>query len=132
MATPPLPSIQCIPNATDGAYVVTLILTDSIGCQDTSSISIQFVYVGLADGNEMRGDIYPNPFSNKLQVALDHPTVEACTIELQNELGQVVIRQEVEAGTQLFTLGTGNIPAGLYALRLKSADFVLVKKVVKL
>ncbi len=118
--------------ATDGAYVVTLILTDSIGCQDTSSISIQFVYVGLAGGNEMRGDIYPNPFSSKLQVVLDHPAVEACTIELQNELGQVVIRQEVEAGTQLFTLGTGNIPAGLYALRVKSSDFVLVKKVVKL
>ncbi len=128
-------SAQMIPlytYATDGSYLVTLTMADSIGCSDTDSSTIQFVFVGTEEfAIGLEGRIFPNPFTDRLEVALNHPAKGSGELTLSNELGQVLLQQEFRAGAQRLVLGTGSLPAGVYLLSVRMADQHVVHKVVK-
>ncbi len=67
--------------------------------------------------------VYPNPFTNTLR--LSHKG----TAQLLDVHGRVIISQAVEAGEEL---KVGNLPKGMYLLRLQSVGGKLyVRKVVK-
>ena len=118
--------------ATDGSYLVTLTMADSIGCSDTDSSTIQFVFVGTEEfAVGLEGKIFPNPFTDRLEVALNHPAKGSGELTLSNELGQVLLQQEFRAGAQRLVLGTGSLPAGVYLLSVRMADQHVVHKVVK-
>ncbi len=128
-------SAQMIPlytYATDGSYLVTLTMADSIGCTDADSSTIQFVFVGTEEfAIGLEGRIFPNPFTDRLEVALNHPAKGSGELTLSNELGQVLLQQEFRAGAQRLVLGTGSLPAGVYLLSVRMADQHVVHKVVK-
>ncbi len=118
--------------ASGGTYMVQLTISDSIGCVDSVLQTVQVVYVGTSDVAAFEGEIYPNPFADKLEVALAAPAKTKVVMELRNELGITIATKTYSAGTRQITIPTSQLPAGVYVLRMSAGDRVAVRKVVKL
>ncbi len=117
--------------ASGGTYTVQLAIVDSIGCTDAGTQNIQFVYVGSEDMASLNGEIYPNPFTDRLDIALALPAKTKVELALHNELGQVLLAKTYPAGTRTIALTTTDLPAGIYLLRVSIGDRTAVRKVVK-
>jgi len=66
---------------------------------------------------------FPNPFSNKLQIAFELDNSSAVTVELQNLLGQKVTALETEnysAGRHELSIETSGLSEGLWICRVSS------------
>ena len=86
--------------------------------------------VGVEDlGQSLGIDIYPNPTENVLFIDLDKDLGQA-TIELFNELGELVIREEGHY-TDKLEIDVQDLDKGIYLLRLKSNAFEFNSRSVK-
>lgn len=77
--------------------------------------------------------LIPNPFSSYLHVKLVNLKGEM-DLEIYNLNGQQVFRKKYPAGTNFITLGSETLsalPSGLYLVKLRSAQSVYYKKLVK-
>ncbi|PHQ29925.1 LamG-like jellyroll fold domain-containing protein [Leeuwenhoekiella nanhaiensis] len=76
--------------------------------------------------------LFPNPFSDRLQVRFNFSKAQTLSIKLFSLSGQVILDEKVETDT-----GSGDysispqLSAGTYFLSIKHADGVLTKKVIK-
>ena len=87
-----------------------------------------------AERTRMR--VFPNPFSQNIQLALDIEARAAqANVQLINTLGQVVVQldlAQVLPGTQTITIDTKELAPGLYFLRYQDQNQVqLIEKVLK-
>lgn len=114
-----------------GIYVITLTLVDTIGCTDSSSQTIQFTFVGTPEVASLDGEIYPNPFSSQVDIALSYPAKSAVEVMVQNELGQTLITKSFGAGVRHMSVATADLPAGIYVLRVRIGEGYAVRKLVK-
>lgn len=117
--------------ASGGTYTVRLTIEDALGCMASDSQSIQFVYVGAQEATTLQGQIFPNPFAEQLEISLAAPARTRLEVVLENELGQVMLREQHPAGVQHIALATADLPAGFYVLHLRVGDRVAVRKLVK-
>lgn len=110
-----------------GTHAIVYSFTDSSGCDAADTISIVVSpCVGIADNNANDGiDVFPNPFESELIVKLD----VASRVRMFNELGQVVIDQQMNAGRN--TINTGALSSGVYFLEVVSATNSVTLKIVK-
>jgi serine protease len=81
--------------------------------------------------------VYPNPFREQLTVSwkVVEQFSEGVNVQVLSASGQVVLQQQVFAGMgqQQIRLATGDLPAGLYLIRLTDGKRVLaVDKMVKM
>lgn len=79
--------------------------------------------------------IYPNPFNPITTVKYQVPKLSYVTIEIYDVLGNEIaslVKEEKNAGTYEVTWSAGNFPSGIYFCKLKSGEFVEIKKVVLL
>lgn len=76
---------------------------------------------------------YPVPFGQELTVQLAPEKAGAATLELLDALGRTVRHEALalRTGAQQHTLTTGALPAGVYTLRLRTAEGTQQLKVVK-
>ncbi len=72
--------------------------------------------------------VYPNPAKNVLHIELVDFNNEPYTIEISNELGQVVLSQAVSSNLSSFYVQ--HLPNGMYFLTLKMKDKKVVKKII--
>jgi subtilisin-like proprotein convertase family protein len=116
-----------------GAYVVTLITSDIIGCpeQETQD-TIQFLFSGTFDQACFGALVYPNPFRGMIQVDFRQPTSAGFVILLENEWGQQVSSVKYPAGTERCTIGSEGIPPGEYWLRIMQEGKVWALKMLRL
>ena len=119
-------TIQEIPS---GEYTVTV--TNSIGCQDTIAVTVDFTtstyeLIGL---NNFR--LFPNPTAGSatLEVAFDRP--RDVQVQVLNSVGQLVTRFELTNGT-IFqqTLDLTDRAAGVYYIRLVGEEGTETRKLV--
>jgi serine protease AprX len=83
------------------------------------------------DGNMK---VYPNPFSNELNISLQNIPVKNFTLTVKNVLGQIVYSGEYanENGTKLIRLQESkDLNPGIYFVSINSPEFNITKKVVK-
>lgn len=86
-------------------------------------VSATFTKIGASDPTPVEEHplagvrAYPNPVESQLSVDGVQPTTH---YELYNMLGTAIMRGI--AGGESFTLDMGALPAGVYILRLRSAD----------
>jgi hypothetical protein len=113
--------------AGNGTHQVIYSYTDSSGCDGADTISIVVSpCVGIADNNSNDGiDVFPNPFGSELVVNLDAPG----RVRIFNELGQVVIEQQMNSGRN--TISTGSLDAGVYFLEVISAENSSTMRIIK-
>lgn len=91
---------------------------------------------GVATGNlpELAGIfIAPNPFSEKLTISLFAEKSGEASLEMFSTNGQLIENQQVafSAGENRFFLKTEKLAAGIYFIKIKTADGVAVRRVVK-
>ena len=76
--------------------------------------------------------VYPNPFANKLTVAIDAYDLEDIEVEIQALEGQVLITQLVNlVDGKVEINGLDHLPSGVYFLRYTIEGVPVVMKVVK-
>jgi predicted extracellular nuclease len=65
--------------------------------------------------------IYPNPAANTLYIAMEGIT-DGFQVQVVNMMNQLIIRKQLSAGTQPAQLDITALPAGVYAVRIVTAD----------
>jgi len=74
-------------------------------------------------------NIYPNPTSGLLNIALEGGTLDKGQILLNNLNGQMVLQQNFESSA-LIQLDLNKQPKGIYYLKIVAGDIVKIEKVV--
>lgn len=120
---------QTSTNLAAGSYTVTV--QDAFGCSDVLSFNLGSTSVEELDGlANVR--LFPNPTSGLATLRADFTRPMEAQVEILNPLGQRVWFSAVGVTDSLnehFDLG--NLPDGLYLLRLSVEGKVLTKKIIK-
>lgn len=82
-------------------------------------------------------NVYPNPFTNNIniQYQLDQAeTVELVMTDIAGKLSKTVLSPSIQSlGTHTFIVNTGNLPAGLYFLKMVKEGYQsIIQKVIKI
>lgn len=100
--------------------------------QGTSKI-FDVQYSNSVDVNEMveNAVVYPNPATNNLNVAFTLQGESSTTIELVNNLGQVVTTQSLGTvtGEQTVALDVASLESGMYIVKVKTANGEITRRV---
>lgn len=116
-----------------GEIVYSVVVTNSNDCDGTDEISIVFdpcTSVGEIS-DELRLSVYPNPASTLLNINLSGIS-QSVEYRLLNYQGSEVYRKEIGElnGYSTQQLDISGYASGIYYLRLKTSDEVIIKKVV--
>jgi hypothetical protein len=101
----------------NGNIISTTLIEDSALVKRNTSIQNQL--------SEKDISIYPNPAQDELNI---NTSIEHGSVSVLNTLGETLQRQALSQGTM--TMKTGNLPAGLYFVRIETKDGSLVRKVI--
>ncbi|MBX7109329.1 MAG: CotH kinase family protein [Chitinophagales bacterium] len=113
-----------------GSYTVSLTVDQYYGCSATYDTTLDVVVITGADQSADRYfKTYPSPFSNLLHIQLPVSN-EEFEMSLINNLGVIVMKQKISR-TQLFTLHTGHLPAGIYRVKLFDGEKNYFETVIK-
>lgn len=96
---------------------------------DTGTVSINDI-----SGKVVQVRLYPNPTTN--QVVIDYSQVDLnkgdATVQVANNLGQIVYSQTLSANSSIQQLETGNMPSGMYTVCIKhNGGIVATGRLVK-
>ncbi len=110
-------------------YAVTV--TDATGCQESETIDL--VITGTHQPPpESFVSVFPIPVVDELTVRFDLPENETARLELIDLKGTLVQSfPPFLAKNDFFHIDVGNLPAGIYFLKIELAGKTLVRKVVK-
>ncbi len=92
-----------------------------------------FVGIKEAASNDFKIVLYPNPASDELTVNYTTEKSQTVTVNLFNNLGELVFNSEIgnqNAGNHKIKLNTNSLSSGIYNLTLKSVANISVNKVV--
>jgi aminopeptidase N len=83
--------------------------------------------------NQWITQLTPNPAKENITVNFKSDKVEPISIEIVNELGQIILKNNVVAnyGDNSKTLHLGDLPTGFYVLKLASASKIGIQKFIK-
>jgi len=74
--------------------------------------------------------IFPNPVQDDLLIAFETPVGETLNMALLSVTGEVKVQRVILPGTNTAKLKVGDLPAGLYYLKISSKNASVVRKVV--
>lgn len=78
--------------------------------------------------------LYPNPAQNSITVTLESVPQNHCEINLYDALGNlvaIIYSGSISAGVNNFDYSTGDLPAGIYFIRITGDTFSNEKKLIK-
>jgi hypothetical protein len=111
--------------ASKGEYYV---IVSHYGCSSEKSNIISFSYDDLPiSGENDPVKIYPNPFKDVITIE-STPGYEAIDFELVNIMGHVLHKGTF---TTKISIRTDHLPSGMYFLKLKNADSLNTRKIIK-
>lgn len=128
-----------IPGATASSYAplgpgnYSVMVFDNLGCSATSPQVFVFVPVGLTTGSDVfECLISPNPSDAHLFIRLQGlPAGTTIELQLYDALGRIILTQTVMTDdTWAGQFLTSTLPAGVYTLRLKGADWSQQEKIL--
>lgn len=116
-----------------GIYDITLIMCNAQGCCDTLVKPIVVGTVGLEEERDesVLMQVFPNPNMGQFQVRIEQAEARALEFEVVNVLGQV-FHQHQSAPTRKaeLELSLGQIPRGIYFVKVRMGNQVAVRKVM--
>jgi hypothetical protein len=112
-----------------GKYIVTI--TDANGCTKKDSVALSLI-TGLTSttSTENNYTLYPNPATDKLNVAIDLNYASAINIVITNVLGQYIANQTFTNSVNT-TFDLTNIKAGVYFITMETNKEKVTKRFVK-
>lgn len=109
-------------NHATGGATFSAFLSEDLGNTD----GWEFVVISVAE-HVQEASVYPNPFRDELTI--DWPEHTVGEVRLYSVSGNLVFRTNFIAERQTFQLP--NLPAGLYILELRTADYTLYQQLLK-
>lgn len=106
----------------------TSLIVSSCGRSDSIAIPVVTCLSGIDENTNAQVKTYPNPFTDKIAITSELPG-KLGVWQLLNAQGQLV--QSGSLNNQMLISGLGNLPKGLYLLRLQVGDKAVVKRVIK-
>jgi hypothetical protein len=85
--------------------------------------------VKLTVANDKQIQVYPNPVADLLTVTLNQTNIKNATAILQGIDGKTVATQNINS--QVFTINTSHLKAGMYVLKIVNDTEVFTQRVVK-
>jgi hypothetical protein len=122
-------TMEALPNYSDYERNATLTLTGDSGVVKTVTVrQLKFGYVDLAPTSENGVQLYPNPIGNELHIEL--PAGQKCDyLELCDLRGMKLF--ETGSLAEKSILDFSRYQKGMYLLRMKIGNEVMVRKVLK-
>jgi len=117
-----------------GEYYVTV--SDEItGCESDPSNTIYYLVTAIdQESAEKLVSVYPNPFTDRLNISFGLPEVSAVKIILTDAFGRLIRviedRSAVAAGKHTVTLEGGNMHPGMYYCRIRTDTYTVIRKVI--
>jgi hypothetical protein len=84
----------------------------------------------VRETTDMGLNIFPNPFTNNIEVAFDHSLALPVTIILSDVSGRQVASWNIEAAGNII-LELNNLQSGIYLLKIKYGEGIITRKIVK-
>lgn len=109
-----------------GYFLVTHILTDSLGCSSTDTLTVYIYNVGIHKIPESGIRIYPNPAKDELTVYSILPLSE---ISVYDALGNLCLSSFIS--NSLAVINISNLSSGIYFLEAKTTDRLIKAKFIK-
>lgn len=110
-----------------GAGTYQVHIRDQNNCTQTFNVVINNVS-GVPEADIAGLNVYPNPFREELTVAMNS-IPKGAHLQLFNAFSQLMLQQPVTtAQTQLLL---GNLPAGVYLLKITTAHGYTIRKLIK-
>lgn len=103
---------------------VILVVTNDCG-SDTIKLKFTTDVDGL-NKDDLALSLYPNPANNKLTL-LTSGAIVLGNITIVNQLGQVVMKEELTGGVKTKTIDVSNLPVGYYILRAGTSKRSIAK-----
>jgi hypothetical protein len=111
----------------DGDY--SIVVTSEYGCVSSESQEVNVFGTNIASFEAYGISLYPNPANEQIWINTDG-TYIGSVIQIQNNLGQIIIEQQISSeNTQIMLL---DIPAGHYLVTIITEEAVLNSKFIKL
>jgi hypothetical protein len=113
--------------ASNGNRTVTLVVTNSIGCTDSTSETINVLNVGITETwSPFLLNVYPNPCTGPATISYYLPSTGEVMLEIFDISGKKLLSPVSEtqsAGNHVLQLDVNslNMKAGIYLLRISSA-----------
>lgn len=105
--------------ATGGSYIVTLTVTDSIGCKSTETDTLQVTIAGLPTLSEAAmPSIFPNPFKESLDIVFGTSPLSDWEISIWDETGKCVYQSKENEATLSTKIATHTWAEGVYILKI--------------
>lgn len=118
--------------AAGGNYVVSLVVTDSLGCQTSSNTAILVNAVGIAaPANQLMLQVSPNPFQAFVRVQFQNTINGRYKLSLVDIWGREVYQQSFEKNVDAINIPTQNLTQGVYLLKIDTAEKAEVIKIIK-
>ena len=120
--------------ALSGEYYVTV--TDEItGCESDPSNTIYYLFTAIDQQSaEKMVHVYPNPFTDKLNITFDLLEASAIRIILTDSFGRLIRVMEdqslVSAGQHTVTLESGGMQPGMYYCRIQTDSYTVIRKII--
>jgi len=125
----------------DGKYNLNLYIRDLNGCgnQKSDSITISGSVSGIEDISLTNPSvkIFPNPFSTHTQIALETDTPSNVVISVYDVAGHLIsvianCNQPTGTGNYIWDAENGNLPSGLYIVKILVGGSVINRQLIKL
>lgn len=119
----------------NGLFDVSLIITNAGGCSDTVTKSGYIYSTGIPTGvvnNFLDAiNVYPNPFSDNINVTFTNDTKTLTHVKLFNVTGEVVKQKIVEkqSGISSVSFNASDLTRGMYVLQITIDGQTINKKV---
>lgn len=107
--------------AANGTYNVCLIASDSCA-SDTLCQSVTVGTVGIEGGLASGLSVYPNPTQDALTVSFELPQAIDGKLIVMDATGRTVWEMVVSSGSQSVRIDLGNLPKGMYFIRLATDE----------
>ena len=130
----PFPPPHRYPAGMGAGTRVVLRVTNNLGCVSQQAVYPFALGAGRARALAGQAQLYPNPTTGRVRLELAGLGAQGpAGLAVVNGLGQVVWTGAavVRQGTVREELDLGALPAGVYALRLHTAEGVIVKRLVR-
>lgn len=113
----------------DSAFTVCLVVSDSLGCQDSSCMAILITNTPEPGSNELK--LYPNPFRDEINYQYSGKE-RISSIKILDQMGRSVFSQQISQKRSTGNITTDHLPTGIYFIEIVAGAQRYIHKMVRI